>query len=651
MWALTGTLEREPILRHLDAFRRAGWGVVLYPRWGLELEYLGGEWFERIRFIVAEAAARGMEVWLYDEFNWPSGHAKGLAVKGLPELEAEVLHVEADGRSRLERVPGAANLLLPEATQRFLAVTHQRYAEAVGEHFGSCVRAIFTDEPSLAIQHSPRKGDGGKWQLCWSGDLEAALGGDFRERLAAAGDVASWHGWRDYWAAYAEVFHDAWVRPIAEWCRSHGIALTGHLLGEHGFGEQVAYNGSLRRQLGEFGLPGIDEIHTQTDPVRCEALTLSAIAELEGRERMAEVFALGPAHMSLGTVRRMVDLCAACGVDRYVMAICPLDLRGGLQKREYLGVSGPQQPWFHDYAKCISELVAEAAERGRKAKPLGVPWPADEELWAAAGPEPKRSEALRQLTARAVAACREAIQARMHPDASAAAGLPVAAAVPGPALAWSFRAAGFNSLRLEHPVLVIQTVPAHAEVSVQAQWVRSLRINGTAVDWSQAAVDREFDSSYRRVPVASLLREGENRIDLEMAEPKPLKFLPALILWGRFAVDSEGRIAAPPAAIALGDWRGQGYPAFCGTGTYMASGEFATAPRAVSVDSGGCPIRVQVNGKDLGRRAWEPFHFDLRGVARPGRNEFVVEVTSTLGHLLVPAEAPPVGLFGLRFES
>ncbi len=40
MWALTGTLKSADVQRQLDAYRKVGWGVVLYPRWGLELEYL-----------------------------------------------------------------------------------------------------------------------------------------------------------------------------------------------------------------------------------------------------------------------------------------------------------------------------------------------------------------------------------------------------------------------------------------------------------------------------------------------------------------------------------------------------------------------------------------------------------------------------------
>lgn len=648
MWALTGTLQRADVSRQLDAYREVGWGVVLYPRWGLELEYLGGEWFDRIRFITAEAAAREMEVWLYDEFCWPSGHAKGLVTKDRGDLAAELLEVEPDGQSRVVRVLDSANLLLPEATQRFLEVTHQRYAAAIGEYFGRCVRAIFTDEPSLAMQHAPRPPGAASWQLAWSPAMDAALDGDFRQRLASASDLPRWSGWRDYWAAYSQVFHDCWVMPLAAWCRAHRVALTGHLLGEHSFGAQVAYNGSLRRQLGEFGIPGIDEIHTRPDPRQCEALTLAAIAELAGRERMVEVYALGPPHMTLATMRKMVDLCAACGVDRFVLAICPHDLRGGVFKREYLGIHGPQQPWFRDFARVYADYVAEAAQRARQAKPLGVPWPSDQELWAAAGPDPKRSAALQRMTEQVVAAAREAIRDRLD---GTSATVPALISRESPEPAWSFQPRPFNSLRLDHATLDIEELPARAELSVQAQLVRSLRINGTAVDWRAAPADEKFDLSYRRVSIVSLLRVGENQFALETAEPKPLKFLPALILWGDFAVDPHGRLVAPPATIPLGDWRQHGYPALCGTGCYRAVTDFSTPPTSLAIDTGGFPARVLVNGKEIGRRAWPPFDFDLRGTAQSGRNEIIIEITSTVGHLFAAAESPPIGLLAAKFGT
>ncbi|MBI5395585.1 MAG: twin-arginine translocation signal domain-containing protein [Verrucomicrobia bacterium] len=649
MWALTGTLKSDDVRRQLDAFHAAGWGVVLYPRWGLELEYLGEAWFERIRFIVEQAAARKMEVWLYDEFTWPSGHAKGLVTQGHEHLEAQLLHVERDGRSRIERVAGSANLLDAEATRRFLQVTHDRYAAAVGKFFGSTVRAIFTDEPSLELQHRGRPKGETSWRLAWSAAMEAALGGDFRQRITSVGgDVAHSPLWRDYWAAYTRIFHDVWVAPIARWCEAHKIAFTGHLLGEHSFGTQVAYNGCLRRQLGAFGIPGIDEISTRTEVARCEAMTLAAIAEFAGRERMAEVYALGPPTMTLGTMRRMVELCAACGVDRYVLGMCPQDFRGGIHKREYFGVYGPQQPWFRECARIYTDFVAEAAERARAAKPLGVPWPSDEELWTAAGPEPTKSPSLKAMSEKFIAAAREAIRARLEPGAAAP---PALATRKRMEAAWTFAPKGLNSIRLDQPTLTVVELPRTAELSVQSQLVRGLRINGVAVNLDAAPADRHFDLSYRRVSVARLFRVGENRIEVDSTEPKPLKFLPALVLWGSFAVDTQGRLIAPPKTLIPGDWRAQGYPAFCGTGRYRTTVTLDTISKSLCVDSGGYPARAIVNGRNLGVRAWTPFVFDLRGAARAGRNDIIIEIASTLGHLVTPAEAPPVGLLAAWFES
>ncbi len=644
MWALTGTLKPDDVCRQLDAFHGAGWGVVLYPRWGLELEYLGEQFFVRIRFIVEQAAARKMEVWLYDEFTWPSGQAKGLVAQGHPELEAQLLAVGRDGTSRIVPVPNTANLLLPEATARFLAVTHERYARAIGEFFGTTVRAIFTDEPSLPHQHKPRKPSDVAWELSWSSALDKALGGDFPKRLAQAGDVARSPLWRDYWAAYTRVFHDAWVTPIARWCEAHKIAMTGHLLAEGSFGGQVAYSGSLRRQLGEFGIPGIDEISTRTDPSKCEAMTLAAIAEFTGRERMVEVYALGPPTMSMATMKKMVDLCASCGVDRYVLAICPHDFRGGIFKREYFGVYGTQQPWFREFAKVYTEHVAEAAAVARAARPLGVPWPSDEELWAVAGPDPRQSKPLKNMTECFVKAAQERIRARLdsvHVPSVTRKALEAK---------WTFQPAGLNCLRLDAPVVTVVDVPRVAELSVQSQLVRGLRVNGTAINLDASPVDRQFDLSYRRVPVAALLRAGENRIEANLTEPKPLRFLPSLILWGSFAVDAQGRIVAPPQAIKLGDWRSQGYPSFCGTGRYRAEIKLETLPQYVGVDTGDYPVSVIWNGKRLGRRAWSPYRFALAGAARVGRNEVIIEITSTLGHLVTSKEAPPVGLLGVWTE-
>jgi hypothetical protein len=187
-------------------------------------------------------------------------------------------------------------------------------------------------------------------------------------------------------------------------------------------------------------------------------------------------------------------------------------------------------------------------------------------------------------------------------------------------------------------------MPATADLSIQMQLVRGLKINGTAVDLAAAPVDRQFDLSYYRVPAAKLLRLGENRFEVQTVEARPLPFLPSLILWGNFAVDAKRRIIAPSKTIAAGDWRAQGYPELCGVGRYRTTVQWSAVPSRLIVDSGDYPVHVVVNGRDCGRRTWRPFEFDLRGAARAGSNEIVIEVASTVGHLFVAAKSAPVGL-------
>lgn len=644
MWALTGTLETDRVLRFLDSYQAANWGVVLYPRWGLEIEYLSDRWFEKIRFIVKQAAARNVEVWLYDEFCWPSGQAKGLVTENSPQFDAEILEVDEKGNSRISRIPKTANLLSKEATHRFLSITHDRYAAAVGEYFGSTIRAIFTDEPSFPHVHEGRDAPGPPWRLPWSSDMDARLGGDFRQRLVAENAITRSPLWKTYWSAYTGAFHQNWIRPISEWCQSHGLLLTGHLLGEDTFGDQVMFNGNLRRQLSEMGIPGIDEIRTEIEPDRCEALTLATIAEFKGRERMAEIFALGPTSMSLNTMQAMVNLCASCGVSRFVHALSPLDFRGNIYKSEYFSVFGPQQPWFQTLARPYSDFCVEAADRARTAAPLGIPFPSEDELWELAGPDPGHSAELKNITDRFVQAAREAIKSRLETNDCRAARKGRTTKMEGN---WHFRAVPQNSLRIDQRILNIDVVPSFAELSVQKQLVSSIRINGHAIDLEGDCVD-PFDSSYARYTITPFLEKGPNTFDGVFAQPEILKNLPAWILWGDFAVNSAGTLGTPVSGIKSGDWREQGYPSLCGTGRYEGHLECEANTTALQVDSGGFPVRLVLNGFDCGFRTEPPFSFEVGGRAKAGRNSVLIEIVSTIGHLFAPEESAPIGLMSIE---
>lgn len=86
-WFLNGALEPDEMRFQLREFREKGMpGIILHGRYGLEMPYIGETYLERIRFAVNEAKNLGLQTWIYDEMNWPSGTADQRVLKARPDL-------------------------------------------------------------------------------------------------------------------------------------------------------------------------------------------------------------------------------------------------------------------------------------------------------------------------------------------------------------------------------------------------------------------------------------------------------------------------------------------------------------------------------------------------------------------------------------
>jgi len=93
-WFLNHELEEDELRRQIREMSDKGLGgAVLHARHGLLTEYMSEEWLQAIEVCVEELRAHGMEAWLYDENNWPSGTHGG-----------EVTHTHPDYRMRYLRV-------------------------------------------------------------------------------------------------------------------------------------------------------------------------------------------------------------------------------------------------------------------------------------------------------------------------------------------------------------------------------------------------------------------------------------------------------------------------------------------------------------------------------------------------------------------
>ena len=86
-WAWNGDMDELVMYEQLQELYDKGIReVMIFPLYGLEVEYLSNEWWEKVTFAIEEARNIGIKIWIYDEYNWPSGTAGGKLIRDYPEF-------------------------------------------------------------------------------------------------------------------------------------------------------------------------------------------------------------------------------------------------------------------------------------------------------------------------------------------------------------------------------------------------------------------------------------------------------------------------------------------------------------------------------------------------------------------------------------
>jgi len=93
-WFWNGEMNDDEIRWQIKEMHDKGVdGFFIHPRQGLTVPYLSETWFEKVRVAIDAAKALGVEVWLYDEYTYPSGAAGGKIMIDRPDLKARTLHI------------------------------------------------------------------------------------------------------------------------------------------------------------------------------------------------------------------------------------------------------------------------------------------------------------------------------------------------------------------------------------------------------------------------------------------------------------------------------------------------------------------------------------------------------------------------------
>ena len=357
MGAITGKPDEQTVKETLEAFKSVGIDqYLIYARSGLEYDYMGEDWLRMCEQFCKHAKRLDMKIWLYDEYNWPSGSCRGRVPAENPDFESRQYAVfknsGGDYAWQVVHSPGWVDNYSFKAMARFIEMTHKVYEKRLGPYLGNTVAGIFTDEPAhptpVSLSRKPallfRHFDGAE------AEYKAATGRELKADVEAyLADKTKDEVWSVYYGLLGERFRKAYFDQIRVWCDRVGVFATGHMISENDTCNSSLYNGNPLHALKGLSLPGMDEIGTRLETNQIEWLTL-AIAQhaitRRGNGGLAELFALGPSDMTHATQRQMIWLCALHKVDHYVLAISPIDARGNADKAGYFNPISPMQPWF-----------------------------------------------------------------------------------------------------------------------------------------------------------------------------------------------------------------------------------------------------------------------------------------------------------------
>ena len=165
-WFWNGELDEKEMEWQMREYQNKGIpGLFIHGRFGLKVPYLSGEWFERVKFVVEKAKEIGLDVWVYDEMNWPSGTAERQVLKQYPHLKQKYLELVA------LNVDGPLFTFLEATDSRYVNTGDSKPIAAFAcsaEEFEKSITNLIDLIPNLSFNKViPWEAPAGKWKLLY----------------------------------------------------------------------------------------------------------------------------------------------------------------------------------------------------------------------------------------------------------------------------------------------------------------------------------------------------------------------------------------------------------------------------------------------------------------------------------------------------
>ncbi|MBO5370940.1 MAG: hypothetical protein J6B23_09745 [Clostridia bacterium] len=380
-WSWNSKLIEEETLFQVAEMDKVGMGgFFMHARGGLKTEYMGKEWMDNVRAATLDASKRGMEPWGYDENGWPSGFGSGM-VNGLGvkyqqkyiymeytdapvEDEFTIANLKSSYGKNMHFYFGCNRFYIDgmdsEVTDAFIACTHEKYKEALGDDFAK-MTGFFTDEPQLS-----RADKSIPWSLILPREFQKKYGEDLLPllpHLFITSDEAYATRYK-YWKLVTELFSRNFMKRIYDWCEENGSKLTGHMVLEESYSAQLDSNGACMPSYMYMHIPGVDKLCRSVDRDLLAPQVTSVCAQKGTKQVLTESFALCGWDVSFEELKWILEWQMVKGANLLCQHLAGYSL-AGIRKRDFPAGHFYQNTWwndykmFNDFASRVGMLLAE----------------------------------------------------------------------------------------------------------------------------------------------------------------------------------------------------------------------------------------------------------------------------------------------------
>ena len=171
-WFWNGELDVDEMAWQLREYHAKGVrSLFIHGRMGLKVPYLSEGWFERVKFVVEEAKKIGIDTWVYDEMDWPSGTAERQVIDAYPHLAQRYLELVA------LNVDGPLFTFLEAQDSRYVNTGPAKAISAVGvrkDEYLTGIETVIDLNKHIAFENTvPWEAPEGKWVLMYFLEKEA----------------------------------------------------------------------------------------------------------------------------------------------------------------------------------------------------------------------------------------------------------------------------------------------------------------------------------------------------------------------------------------------------------------------------------------------------------------------------------------------